>query len=151
MALRVTVTGTVQGVGFRPFVYGMASRLRLRGFVRNSGGAVEISIAGASESLDEFLRRLRHDAPPLAVIEQIEVEQDNCDEEFTDFVILHSRGAETSFQTVPPDTATCALCMADVNDAGGRRYEYPFTNCTHAWRPGLRSCAASSPASRSAL
>jgi hydrogenase maturation protein HypF len=131
VALIVKVTGRVQGVGFRPFVYNIATELRLKGFVRNLGGEVEITVDGPEQSLNEFLRRLRKEAPVLAVIDEVNVERDAAagEQEFAEFVILHSRHAESEFQTVPPDTATCELCLAEVADSSNRRFNYPFTNC----------------------
>lgn len=130
MALKLVVTGTVQGVGFRPFVYGLAHQLSLRGFVRNCGGEVEIGVDGSSADIDEFLRRLRENAPPLAIVDSIKVSKEHINGSYAGFVILHSRQAESGFQAVPPDTATCTSCLADILDAAGRRFNYPFTNCT---------------------
>jgi hydrogenase maturation protein HypF len=130
VALIVKVTGRVQGVGFRPFVYNIATELRLRGFVRNLGGEVEIEVDGPEQSLNEFLRRLRKDAPAMAVIDEVNVQREPADgDKYADFVILHSRHAESGFQTVPPDTAACELCLAEVSDPANRRFNYPFTNC----------------------
>lgn len=121
----------MQGVGFRPFVYNIATELRLTGFVRNLGGEVEIAIDGPEPSLDEFLHRLRKDAPKLAVIDEVDVQREAAGQDsFSEFLILQSRQAESGFQTVPPDTATCELCMAEVLDPSNRRCNYPFTNCT---------------------
>ena len=118
-------------MGFRPFVYHIATQLRLRGFVRNLGGEVEIEVDGAEQDLNEFLRRLRRDAPPLALIDDVHVDTDQAaQEEYSDFVILHSRQAHSGFQTVPPDTATCPLCLSEVFDPSNRRFNYAFTNCT---------------------
>jgi hydrogenase maturation protein HypF len=127
----LTVRGTVQGVGFRPFVHGLAARLGLAGFVLNAGGDVEIEVEGSEEALARFVVAVRRDAPPLARILAVEARPlaprgESC------FKILASEGAGESVggRRVPPDAATCADCLRELFDPADRRHRYPFVNCT---------------------
>jgi hydrogenase maturation protein HypF len=126
----VTVRGTVQGVGFRPFVYRLARRHGLAGFVRNSTGPVEIEVEGEPERLQGFLEALQREAPPLARIEEVTtcllVPRDE-----RDFVIEASQARPGDFQSVSPDAATCEDCRRELFDPTDRRYRYPFINCTN--------------------
>jgi len=126
---RIRVTGTVQGVGFRPFIYQLAVRHRLAGWVCNTGDGVLIEAEGAEEDLVRFTEGIGREAPPLARVREIQVEPAPLLGETT-FAIRHSEG--TSGQAIiPPDVATCADCLADIRDPANRRYRYPFTNCTN--------------------
>ena len=128
-ALRVQVTGQVQGVGFRPFVHRLALRHGLGGWVRNESGAVEIEIEGGDAELADFLRGLRQEAPPLARIE--EVRSRPCRPAGSGgFTILDSVVQEGRRQPVPPDTSLCAACEAELFDPSNRRHRYPFITCT---------------------
>ncbi len=127
--LSVKVRGTVQGVGFPPFVFQLAERYRLTGWVRNTNSQVEIELDGGEESLESFLRDLRERAPPLARIDEVEVE-DRDPGGFTSFEIIESQ-LDEGWQSIPPDTATCDACLNELFDPSERRYHYPFTNCTH--------------------
>ncbi|NIR44752.1 MAG: carbamoyltransferase HypF [Gemmatimonadetes bacterium] len=127
--LRIRVRGIVQGVGFRPFVYGLAERHGLTGWVRNTSAQVEIELDGEPGALDAFLQELRDDAPPLARIDAVEVEE-RPPSGFGSFEIVES-AHEEGWQAIPPDTATCEACHAETLDPNERRYRYPFTNCTH--------------------
>ena len=133
MTLRrsVRVTGVVQGVGFRPYVYGLARALRLAGHVGNDDGGVFAVVEGNDVDVEEFLRRLPAEAPPLAVVDSVTV----SDEEpvgSDGFVVVESRDeGETEVALIPPDTAVCAACLAEVLDPGDRRHRYPFTACTY--------------------
>jgi hydrogenase maturation protein HypF len=120
----------VQGVGSRPFVYNRALALGLEGWVRNTSAGVEIEVSGSDPALRAFVESLRRDAPPLARVEQVEVEP--CDPVAAPgFRILPSRAAVGEFQLVPPDVATCPDCLRELFDPADRRYRYPFINCTH--------------------
>lgn len=129
-ARRIRIVGIVQGVGFRPFVYNLALRLGVDGWVRNTSSGVEVGVAGSPEMLEEFTRRLRDEAPPLARVEAIHVEVDEG-HVGVGFEILPSRPAPGAFQQVPPDVATCDECLRELVDPADRRYRYPFINCTH--------------------
>ena len=128
-AMRVRVTGLVQGVGFRPFVHRLASRHRLAGWVRNESGEVEIEIEGGAADLTEFLRSLHRDAPPRARIERVETAPCAATGAGA-FSILASVTHSTRRQPVAPDMAVCAACESELFDPGNRRYRYPFITCT---------------------
>lgn len=129
MACRVSVQGVVQGVGFRPFVYTLATRLGLGGTVRNTARGVEIEIEGAPGAVNEFLEDLEADAPPLAHIDDVRVD-DVAPRGHRDFTIDQSLDGE-GVLPISPDVATCPACLREVLDPCDRRFGYPFTNCTH--------------------
>ncbi len=124
----VLVRGIVQGVGFRPFVYKLATSLQLTGFVFNSSSGVTIEIEGAA--VDRFLHTLEKDPPPLAEITEITVSA-MAVQGSVGFLILGSREEAGAFALVPPDAGTCDACWRDFGDPSNRRFGYPFTNCTH--------------------
>jgi hydrogenase maturation protein HypF len=127
--LRLLIRGAVQGVGFRPFVYGLASELELAGWVLNTGQGVEVEVEGPLEQLEAFGRRIEDESPPGASVRSIERGFLNTrgDEQFT---IRASECAGTIRTTVLPDIAICADCLRELFDPADRRYLYPFTNCT---------------------
>lgn len=127
--LSVRVRGIVQGVGFRPFVFQLAERHRLSGWVRNTNTQVEIEVEGEEEDLAAFLRDLDAEAPPLASIDRIEAEPRPL-AGYTSFEIVASQ-MDSGWQSIPPDTAPCDACLTELSDNSERRYRYPFTNCTH--------------------
>ena len=127
---RFTVTGVVQGVGFRPFVHRIASELGLAGFVGNDSGAVFIEVQGPAARIDEFGRRLRTDAPPLARINAVSV-VDLKVKTGSEFRIMESRTAPGATTPIPPDIAVCDDCVAELFDPGDRRYRHPFITCTN--------------------
>lgn len=126
----IILRGIVQGVGFRPFVYNLAVRLGLSGFVRNRSGEVWIEVEGSKESVNHFLDELRRQPPPLARIEQLEWTFRPANGETT-FRIESSAGDWTGDVFVSPDVAPCADCLKELFDPTDRRYRYPFLNCTH--------------------
>ncbi|MDY0392303.1 MAG: carbamoyltransferase HypF [Candidatus Bipolaricaulis sp.] len=127
---RIHVTGTVQGVGFRPFVYRAAVGEGLAGHVRNLGDAgVEIEVEGDPASVARFVAALRGSAPPLAVIERLE-EADLPPHGSEGFRIVPSRDGGHGSGTIPPDVATCAACLNDIADPGSRFHGYWATSCT---------------------
>lgn len=128
-ARRILVHGVVQGVGFRPFVYTLAERHRLVGWVRNTASGVEMEVEGIPGALSAFLDGLVATAPPLAHIDDVRVE-DLPPRGYRAFEIQGSQDGE-GFQPVSPDVATCADCLREVMDPRDRRLAYPFTNCTH--------------------
>jgi len=127
---RIQVSGVVQGVGFRPFVYNLAQRHHLHGEVRNTSAGVDITIEGDDESLSAFVKALQTDAPPLARVEALQVGQ-ALTEGYTAFNIRDSVGVPGAFQPVAPDAALCADCLRELFDPTNRRYLHPFINCTH--------------------
>jgi hydrogenase maturation protein HypF len=127
--LSVRVRGIVQGVGFRPFVFQLAERHGLVGWVRNTNTQVEIEVDGGEEALAGFLRDLREEAPPLARVDEI-VAEDRPASGYCSFEIIEST-FDAGWQSIPPDTTTCDACLAETFDPDERRHGYPFTNCTH--------------------
>lgn len=127
--LSIRVRGTVQGVGFRPFVFRLAERHGLTGWVRNTAGQVEIEVDGAIDTLDAFVRALRIEAPPVASIQEVETTARPA-AGYDSFAILNSQSNE-GWQAVSPDIATCDECVAEIFDPGARRHRYAFTNCTN--------------------
>src|SRR5262245_51237957 len=127
---RIAVQGIVQGVGFRPFVYGQALRCGLGGFVLNDSAGVTIEVEGAPEALATFERALREQAPPLARIDSIVARAVPPHGETT-FVIAHSQAGAERRALISPDTATCDDCLRELFDPSDRRYRYPFINCTN--------------------
>ncbi|MCX7682562.1 MAG: carbamoyltransferase HypF [Anaerolineae bacterium] len=131
VAYRIHISGVVQGVGFRPFVYNLATRLGLSGWVLNSSSGVEIEASGPPAVLEEFITRLRTDAPPLARIEQVTVTPVVPPAPSGAFVIRHSEAQPDRFQPLSPDIAICEDCLRELFDERDRRYRYPFINCTN--------------------
>jgi hydrogenase maturation protein HypF len=126
----IKVMGTVQGVGFRPFVFGLATRLGLAGFVSNRGGSVRIEVEGEPARIEEFLLDLSAKAPPLARIDRITSELGTVRGE-AEFAIADSSPDANAAIVVSPDVATCDACLEELFDPGDRRYRYPFLNCTN--------------------
>jgi hydrogenase maturation protein HypF len=125
--LRIEIAGVVQGVGFRPFVYGLAKERNLGGFVRNSSAGVEIEIEGVA--VEAFVEDLRSQAPPLSDILSLEVRDIPLKGE-REFSILPSRDdGESTF--ISPDVSICGDCLREMLDPADRRFLYPFINCTN--------------------
>lgn len=120
----------MQGVGFRPFVYNLAKRIGINGFILNSSSGVTIEAEGDGTSLDQFLKSMRSDLPPLARIERMTTAELEPlgDEEFE---IRESQAVDGEFALVSPDVATCDDCLREARDPDNRRFGYPFTNCTN--------------------
>jgi hydrogenase maturation protein HypF len=129
---RFTVTGVVQGVGFRPFVHRIAGELGLAGFVGNDSGAVFLEVQGERSRVAEFAHRLRAHAPPLARIASVDVADlapdPACGREFRIVASETIAGATTP---IPPDIAVCDDCVAELFDPRNRRYRHPFVTCTN--------------------
>ena len=126
---RLRVRGTVQGVGFRPFVYGLAVQRGLAGFVLNDSAGVLVEVEGRAHEVEHFIDSLRADAPPLAVVTSVEGEE--LSPLGTEgFAIEASRGGSAG-APVSPDIATCDDCLDEMNDPTDRRFRYPFINCTN--------------------
>ncbi|GII28119.1 carbamoyltransferase HypF [Planotetraspora mira] len=126
----VRVEGVVQGVGFRPFVYGLATRLGLAGRVGNDAGGVFVEVEGTPAGVDAFLAALERDAPPLAEIERVTVRAGEPGGA-GGFTIVDSDGSGPRRALVSPDGATCDDCLAELADPADRRFGYPFINCTN--------------------
>jgi hydrogenase maturation protein HypF len=126
----VHVSGLVQGVGFRPFVYRLASELELTGTVKNTASGVVIEAQGDADSVEMFLFRLPREAPPLAQIHEIALDELQCVEE-EEFRIAESRKGERVRTLISPDAAVCDDCLREMFDPRDRRFHYPFINCTN--------------------
>ncbi len=126
-AQKILTQGIVQGVGFRPYVYRLASELNLKGYVRNLGNVVEIIIEG--ENTESFVKRLPNELPPIAKIDSMIVE--NIDiHDFSDFEIIESGDSYSGISVIPPDIAICDKCLEEIRNPKDRRYKYPFNACT---------------------
>jgi hydrogenase maturation protein HypF len=126
----VRVDGIVQGVGFRPFVYALASTLSLGGLVGNDADGVFAEVEGTREAIGEFLRRLERDAPPLARVDRVRT-RPMAPDGGTGFSIVPSAAGGARQALVSADTATCADCLRELADPADRRSGYPFINCTN--------------------
>ena len=127
---RIRVEGTVQGVGFRPYVYRLARELGLAGYVLNDARGVLLEVEGPDNAVHEFLHRLELEAPPLAVLEHVIVsalEPTGAE----GFKIELSPQGQLANAPVTPDTSTCADCLRELFDPSDRRFRYPFINCTN--------------------
>jgi hydrogenase maturation protein HypF len=129
-ARRFVVRGTVQGVGFRPFVARLAEAHRLNGWVLNAHHGVEIQIEGGADALAAFTRALTNEGPPASRIEQVE-SADVAPSQCASFRILHSQRVEAPVVRISPDLAACGDCLRELRDPGARRFEYPYITCAH--------------------
>lgn len=127
---RLEISGIVQGVGFRPFVYSQAKKIGLKGFVGNESKGVFIEIEGEEKKLNEFIEHLKADAPPLAHISEIKLQTIELKDE-TDFKIIESESQDADFTLISPDISVCEDCLQELFDKNNRRYLYPFINCTN--------------------
>jgi hydrogenase maturation protein HypF len=125
---RIRVTGLVQGVGFRPHVWRLATETGVRGWVRNDSQGVEIAAEG--ERIADFLERLKCEAPPLARVDSIDA-RDTAPEHFADFTIAESQSSQHATTAIGHDTAVCADCLAEMFDPNGQRWRHAFITCTH--------------------
>ena len=128
-AVRLRVTGVVQGVGFRPFVHRLALRHHLCGWIRNASGDVQIAVEGEPGDVEGFLAAIPAQAPPLARIDRIETEPAPI-EGLPGFIILASAEDSSRRQPLPPDVGLCEACERELTDPTDRRYRYPFITCT---------------------
>ena len=125
----ILITGIVQGVGFRPYVYKLALSLRLAGWVLNSPAGVECAIEGEEEACSAFLARLPKEAPSVSRIDDISVKELPPQGEAAFIILPSTSGPRRTL--ISPDLALCADCLAELNDPADRRYRYPFINCTN--------------------
>src|SRR5271169_6851561 len=127
---QIEVSGIVQGVGFRPYVYRLATGRQLSGTIRNTSAGVTIEIQGPAEIVQDFVARLPAEAPPLARITNLAVRDLPCNGD-QDFRIVHSHEGEDVRTLISPDVAVCPDCLREMFDSNDRRYRYPFINCTN--------------------
>jgi len=132
---QIEVSGIVQGVGFRPYIFRLATARKLSGTIRNTPAGVTIEIQGAAEIVQDFVERLSAEAPPLARITSLVVRDLPCHilpcNDDRDFRIVHSHEGEEVRTLISPDVAVCADCLHELFDLNDRRYRYPFINCTN--------------------
>lgn len=126
----ISVRGIVQGVGFRPFVFQLASQQGLKGWVTNTSGEVKIEVEGPFTNIQIFLEKLKTEAPPLALIEEINYLL-LPPVGYSNFTIRESKTEKGKYQRISPDIATCFRCRQEIFNPQDRRYRYPFTNCTN--------------------
>ena len=126
----IEITGIVQGIGYRPFVYNLALTHSIRGWVLNNEKGVLIDAEGEDGALDLFIEGLTKLAPPLARIETLKASSIEP-QGYPCFEIRQSKGASEGFTLISPDVATCDPCLAELFSPGDFRYRYPFINCTH--------------------
>lgn len=130
VGVRIFIEGIVQGVGFRPFVFGLAKNFELKGWVRNTSSGVEIEVDGEQDSIRQFIRSLHNDAPPLSRIDEIKIEEQPTNG-FLHFEIVQSEAQIDGFQPISPDVGICDDCLRELFDPADRRFLYPFINCTN--------------------
>lgn len=128
-SLKITITGRVQGVGFRPFIYRLAKQFHLYGWVKNRSGEVIVLAQGTEQNLERFQLALLSQHPPLAIPEIESVESIKSDR-LSEFHIQKSATSEHAQRHIPTDFFTCNDCLAELNNSQQRRYRYPFINCT---------------------
>ena len=126
----IDVAGIVQGVGFRPYVFRLATERGLAGYITNTAAGVSIEVQGARAAVDDFVVRLPQEAPPLARITGVAVRELPCNGD-AEFRIVASRRGEAVRTLISPDVALCAGCLRELFDPADRRFHYPFINCTN--------------------
>jgi len=129
-AYRILINGIVQGVGFRPFIYNLAIRYDLKGWVKNTSEGVVIEVSGSKSELDSFLSSITSEAPPLSKIDSLRYESIPSDG-YEAFHIQHSQVIEGGFQPISPDVSICDDCLHELFTPEDFRYRYPFINCTN--------------------
>jgi hydrogenase maturation protein HypF len=127
---QIEVAGIVQGVGFRPYIYRLAIERHLCGNVSNSSSGVTIEVQGPLAAVEEFVRRLPEEAPPLARITELRVVELTCNGD-QEFRIVASKRGEPVRTLISPDVSICPDCLREMFDPKDRRYRYPFINCTN--------------------
>ncbi|MGQ0542679.1 MAG: carbamoyltransferase HypF [Blastocatellia bacterium] len=131
MRTQILVRGTVQGVGFRPYVFSLATKRSLKGTVLNNSTGVVIEVEGSEESIGRFVDDIGLTPPPLSIIESVELKHLQHGANFSDFRIVESNSNGVAQLPVSADVATCDDCLRELFDPNDRRYRYPFTNCTN--------------------
>ena len=128
---RIEIQGTVQGIGFRPFVYRIAQDAGLTGFVQNDGVGVVVEIQGSEKAVNDFVEQLEVDLPPGGRIDRLHTESMPIRAADDPFVIAPSAQPTHLLPNIAPDRNVCAACLAEMRDPSDRRFGYPFINCTH--------------------
>ncbi|MCW8894353.1 carbamoyltransferase HypF [Sulfurimonas sp.] len=131
MIFKVEIRGVVQGVGFRPFIYNLATSMELNGYVSNNAHGVIIVVDTTKDKVDEFVEQIRAKRPPLSDIESIDISPSNEKQTFKDFTIKKSESSDELTSMIPSDIAMCKECQEELEDKNNRRYNYPFITCTN--------------------
>ena len=126
---KLEITGVVQGVGFRPFIYQLAQRYKLNGFTLNDTAGVSVEVEGEEGNIEAFMKALKSELPPLSRIDTLLSEESEY-VGYTGFEILESETQNNKSALVSPDIAICENCLNEMQDPKDRRYNYPFINCT---------------------
>ena len=126
----IFIKGTVQGVGFRPFVYRAACKFNIKGSVLNNSSGVKITAYGRKPDLALFIKTLRDSPPPLSSIRDFSHKYIDYNIIPGDFKIINSLEGEENEIDITPDTSTCSNCLKELDNKNNRRYEHPFINCT---------------------
>ncbi len=129
MNKKIEISGLVQGVGFRPFIYQLASRYELKGYVQNNSAGVQIEIEGSLSRVEIFMQALRQEFPPLARIDSLN-STDGSLQSYETFQIISSEEERDKSALISPDISLCDTCKKEMDDPSNRRYKYPFINCT---------------------
>ncbi len=125
-----TIQGIVQGIGFRPFIYNLAKKHDLKGFILNTSSGVEIEVEGDISNIEQFFKTIENINLPLAQITSIErINLPPID--YQDFIIRESIASAERTTLISPDICVCEDCLAEMRDPNDRRYRYPFINCTN--------------------
>lgn len=127
---KIHITGVVQGVGFRPFIYGLALNHHLTGWVRNTSAGVDIEVDGLPQDLTQFILAVTQEVPPLAHINSLKVDPQPSSG-FLGFEIVHSEPIAGAYQPISADVSICEDCLRELYDPQDRHYQYPFINCTN--------------------
>ena len=130
VAKKLNINGIVQGVGFRPFVYKLASRHEIKGDVSNTSSGVVIHIEGIRDNIESFCRDLAEESPPLAHITETSIHPETV-KGFKKFSIAQSVGQAVHSTLISPDVSICDDCLRELFDPDDRRFQYPFINCTN--------------------
>ncbi|MCT7616726.1 carbamoyltransferase HypF [Aliarcobacter butzleri] len=128
---KISIFGIVQGVGFRPFIYNLAIKYDIKGWVKNDENGVEIEAYSRQENIENFINEIKSNPPVLAKITNIKIEKNNQIKEYKNFEIIQSSSSKDKITIISPDIAICDDCIKDIDDIGNFRYNYSLTNCTN--------------------
>lgn len=128
---KISIFGIVQGVGFRPFIYNLAIKYDIKGWVKNDENGVEIEAYSTQENIENFINEIKSNPPVLAKITNIKIEKNNQIKEYKNFEIIQSSSSKDKTTIISPDIAICDDCIKDIDDIGNFRYNYSLTNCTN--------------------
>ncbi|MFW3412400.1 carbamoyltransferase HypF [Aliarcobacter butzleri] len=128
---KISIFGIVQGVGFRPFIYNLAIKYDIKGWVKNDENGVEIEAYSTQENIENFINEIKSNPPVLAKITNIKIEKNNQIKEYKNFGIIQSSSSKDKTTIISPDIAICDDCIKDIDDIGNFRYNYSLTNCTN--------------------